>query len=118
MTATFKLNRLRQCAKCPWKKSTNPCEIPHGYSTNLHRSLSGTIAKPGDLSIILYGGEIRTMSCHEHPIGEEAHCIGWLANQLGAGNNIPLRLQMRHCGNIGLIELDGEQHACFEDTLP
>lgn len=39
-------------------------------------------------------------------------------NQLGPGNNIALRLRMRHCGNIGHVQLDGSQHECFEGTLP
>ncbi|SFC84355.1 hypothetical protein SAMN05428997_112101 [Bosea sp. CRIB-10] len=39
-------------------------------------------------------------------------------NQLGPGNNIPLRLQVRDCENIGAVMLDGLQHERFEDTLP
>lgn len=27
----LKLNREIQCAKCPWRKSTNPRLIPNGY---------------------------------------------------------------------------------------
>ncbi|MFB9795247.1 hypothetical protein ACFFQG_32100, partial [Shinella granuli] len=46
------------------------------------------------------------------------HCIGWLMNQIGAGNNIPLRLQVRSCENINAVVVDGPQHERFEDTLP
>lgn len=46
---TWKLSRLRQCEKCPWKVSTNPRDIPHGYSEELHRGLSDTITEPGAL---------------------------------------------------------------------
>lgn len=60
----------------------------------------------------------RAMACHEHPPGDEAHCIGWLANQLGPGNNIALRLQMMSCKNVAELKLDGPQHQHFEDTLP
>lgn len=55
------------------------------------------------------------MACHE---SHAAHCLGWLANQIGAGNNIPLRIRMMDCENAGAIKLRGEQHERFEDTLP
>lgn len=58
------------------------------------------------------------MACHEHSLGEEAHCIGWLMNQLGPGNNIALRMKMLSCENAHRIRLDGEQHETFEATLP
>ncbi len=55
------------------------------------------------------------MACHEM---HDTPCIGWLAHQLGSGNNIPLRIQMISCGNAKKIRLRGEQHETFEDTLP
>ncbi len=112
---TWKLKRVRQCAKCPWKVSTDPRDIPNGYSEDLHRNLACTIARPGEYRP---GGVVRMMACHEHEPGEEAHCVGWLMNQLGAGNNIPLRIAMMGCENIRHVQLDGEQHERFEDTLP
>lgn len=110
---SWRLKRVRQCAKCPWKVSTDPRDIPEGYSEEQHRALAATIAHPGALF-----GTGSAMACHEHPPGDEAHCVGWLMNQLGAGNNIPLRLQVRDCENIGAVLLDGAQHEWFEDTLP
>ena len=115
MTEPFALKRVRQCAKCPWKVSTNPDEIPGGYSRQLHRDLKSTIAPPG---LPRLGGDLRIFACHESPVGEEAHCIGWLMNQMGPGNNIALRLAMRNCTNLGQVKLDGPQHTTFEDTLP
>lgn len=56
------------------------------------------------------------MVCHEHPSGEEAHCVGWLMNQIGSGNNIPLRLQVRYCENIDSVALDGPQHELSRGT--
>lgn len=109
----WKLKRLRQCEKCPWKVSTDPHEISDGYSEELHRGLACTIAIPGSLH-----STGRVMACHEHAASEEVHCIGWLMNQLGPGNNIALRLQMRDCENIKAVKLDGPQHETFEDTLP
>jgi hypothetical protein len=55
------------------------------------------------------------MACHET---HEAHCVGWLYNQLGVGNNILLRIKMRGCENISKLKVIGEQHDRFEDTLP
>ena len=114
---TFKLKRLRQCAKCPWKQSADPHEIPNGYSEEMHEALADTIAQPGDLRSA-FGGELRAMACHEHAPGDEAYCVGWLMNQLGPGNNIGLRLRMMSCENIRHVQLDGPQHETFEDTLP
>lgn len=110
----WKLKRVRQCEKCPWKVSTDPNEIPDGYSKEAHKALSKTIAEPGALRF----GDMHIMSCHEHDSSEGVHCIGWLVNQLGPGNNIPLRLQMMSCENARNIHLDGDQHERFEDTLP
>ena len=112
----MKLKRLKQCAKCPWKISTNPHDIPHGYDTRLHRGLAETIAHPGALP--RPGAPLRIMACHEHAPGQEAHCVGWLMNQLGAGNNIALRLAMLDCENLEDVVLDGPQHGCLEETLP
>lgn len=110
---SWKLKRVRQCDKCPWKVSTNPHDIPNGYSEELHQALKRTIAEPRSLS-----GTGQVMACHEHPPGEEAHCVGWLMNQIGSGNNIPLRLQVMSCENIEAVILDGPQHERFQDTLP
>lgn len=106
----FTLKRVKQCDKCPWKKSTNPHDIPNGYCETKHCNLSSTISS-GLQSL----GNNHAMACHET---DNAHCIGWLNNQLGAGNNIGLRMQMLNCTNIGKIRLDGEQHENFEQTLP
>lgn len=95
----FELKRTIQCAKCPWKKSTNPHDIPGGYSEDLHHGLSCTISDD---------------SAPDDP----EHCIGWLHNQLGAGNNIGLRIKMMSCSNIGKIKIVGEQHNHFNETLP
>lgn len=111
---TWSLKRTKQCAKCPWRKDVDPYDIPNGYDTKKHEALSCTIANPGDLRGLL-GGRMHAMACHET---HDAHCIGWLMNQLGPGNNIGLRLQMMSCDNARDIRLAGEQHERFEDTLP
>ena len=106
----WKLKRTAQCKKCPWLVTTNPHEIPDGYCVEKHKSLARTIAVPGSLR-----GTDAAMACHETG---DAHCIGWLVNQVGDGNNIALRIRMMTCGNASKIKLRGEQHLKFEDTLP
>jgi hypothetical protein len=113
MSEKWKLKRTAQCAKCPWRKDVDPHDIPNGYCETKHRNLSSTIAKPGDLAGAF--GTLNVMACHET---EDAHCVGWLMNQLGPGNNIGLRLRMMTCENANKIRLVGEQHETFEDTLP
>jgi len=106
---------MKQCKACPWKVTTDPHQIPNGYSREKHAALSCTIAKPGALAI---GGPLRLMACHESPVGRERPCVGWLANQLGEGNNIALRLAVSTGRIKADFELDGEQHATLADTLP
>lgn len=106
----------RQCKACPWKVSTVPeRDIPNGYCARKHAALRGTIADPGSLRGL--GGGLRMMACHESSPGKERACVGWLANQLGPGNNVPLRI-MAMDGQFGRVLLDGPQHERFEDTLP
>lgn len=110
---SWRLKRTKQCAKCPWRKDVDPYDIPDGYDVEKHKALACTIAEPGSLEGI--GGTIHVMACHET---EDAHCVGWLANQLGPGNNIGMRFAMLNCENARDVKLVGEQHECFEDTLP
>lgn len=100
----------QQCAKCPWKVGVDPHEIPNGYCETKHANLRNTIADGSNI-----GGTLRIMACHET---HKAPCVGWLANQLGRGNNIGLRLAVisgRVSANVRTV---GEQHERFEDTLP
>lgn len=102
----------KQCRKCPWLKSTDPREIPDGYDEAKHRALQSTIARGFNL-----GQPLEFMACHETPRGRERPCVGWLENQLGAGNNIALRMWASK--NLREeLELAGEQHETFEGTLP
>lgn len=107
----WKLKRTAQCIKCPWRVETDPREIPNGYDVEKHRALERTIAKPSDGLF----GPANVMACHE---AHDAHCIGWLVNQLGTGNNIGMRIRMMSCANADKIRLRGKQHERFEDTLP
>lgn len=114
----MRLRRTEQCAKCPWRKSTDPNTIPNGYDPAKHAALKGTIAPPDTMQQVqdyLNEKPLRIMACHED---ECAHCIGWLKNQLGQGGNIRLRIALNNCENLGDVKLHGEQHETFEDTLP
>ena len=101
----------RQCAKCPWKKSTNPHDIPNGYCEKKHAKLKNTIAEPGRFD----GELLRVFVCHET---KELPCVGWLAHQLGPGNNLALRLAVIRGRIDANVKTVGEQHKRFEDTLP
>lgn len=113
MTA-WTLKRTKQCAKCPWRVDVDPTDIPNGYDIEKHKALASTIAKPGDVTS-LFQNQQQVMACHET---HDAHCIGWLVHQLGPGNNIFLRMQIRNCSNIEQVEVFGDQHERFEDTIP
>ena len=105
---------MKQCKKCPWRVDVDPHDIPNGYCEEKHRALKNTIAEPG----VLHARPIRMMACHDSPVGGERPCVGWLHNQIGPGNNIPLRLYLRNHPELCKYELEGEQHETFEDTLP
>lgn len=105
---------VSQCKTCPWRVDADPFKIPNGYSVELHENLRGTCAS-GLESLPM--GSMRVMACHYSQPGEEFACAGWLANQLGPGNNIGVRLQVL-AGRLPIPEVDGPQHETFEDTLP
>ena len=105
-----------QCAKCPWKVSTDPFDIPNNYCPIKHANLKRTIAEPGSLTEL--NQPYRAMACHEYEAGKELPCVGWLANQMGEGNNIALRIAARNGSINANVETVGEQHRTLEDTLP
>lgn len=110
----WKLKRTVQCSKCPWRKSTNPHDIPHGYDVEKHKALGPKTIASGDYYKDIQG-DLHVMACHET---HDAHCLGWLMHQLGPGNNVPLRIHCYSCENIDKVKLIGEQHETFEETLP
>jgi uncharacterized protein DUF6283 len=115
MTEACKKPPRLQCAKCPWKVSTDPFDIPGGYDPDKHAKLTSTIATPGELRI---GGAMRMMACHETTAGKELPCVGWLVQQLGAGNNIGLRIAAWTGQVDANVKTVGPQHERLEDTLP
>lgn len=114
----WKLKRLKQCEKCPWKKATDPRDIPRGYSEERHKALRNTIAEPGALPSGEDGKARHVMACHEHDAEEGVYCLGWLMHALGEGNDIEMRIRAMSCDNLDKVRLDGPQHESFEETLP
>ncbi len=110
----MKLTRTKQCAKCPWKVSTNPFDIPDGYCEVKHANLKETIAEEGVINL----GQSKVMACHHSDGNDQMYCVGWLNHQLGVGNNIGLRIKMMSCENAKDIKTYGKQHQRLEDTLP
>lgn len=106
----------RQCKACPWRRDVVAArDIPGGYDADKHRALSCTIAKPGEIRI---AGTLRMMACHETPVGAERPCVGWLAHQLGPGNNIALRYHVLRVDRaLADFELVGEQCESLDETL-
>ena len=111
---SWRLKRTKQCAKCPWRTDVDPHDIPNGYCETKHQGLEKTIVDPNDITSTLDRVN-PAMACHET---EDAHCVGWLVNQLGPGNNLGLRISLLSCENSEHIKVVGEQHERFEDTLP
>lgn len=103
-----------QCKQCPWKKGSNPRDIPGEYSEEKHHALTRTIAEPG----VLRGEGLRMMACHETPNGRELPCVGWLVQQLGPGNNLDLRLAVMQGRVDDNVKTVGPQHKYLEDTFP
>ena len=104
--------KIVQCEKCPWRKSTNPLEIPGGYDEHKHRALTSTTQGEGKFAPI---GNM--MACHESSADEPFPCAGWLENQLGVGNNLGLRYAAL-CGQVPAYQTSGEQHERLKDTFP
>ena len=107
----------KQCKKCPWKKGTNPHEIPDGYRVELHQRIACTIATEAS-SIETVHDPLRVMGCHEHPSEARVPCVGWIVHQLGPGNNIALRLRVALGKFDANVQAVGPQHERFGDTLP
>ena len=114
---SFELKRTKQCAKCPWKVSTNPHDIPDGYCEIKHANLINTIAD-AENPVESFYKPTPVMACHHSNGKDEMYCIGYLNHQLGIGNNIGLRIKMMNCNNIKDMKVYGTQHQRFEDTLP
>jgi Family of unknown function (DUF6283) len=107
------LKQAKQCANCPWRIGSDTAKIPN-YDLRQHRQLASTIAKPGQLDD---SDTLRMMACHNSSEGNDLECVGWLYNQCGVGNNIPLRIRLVQTINAKNIQVFGEQHKTFDATF-
>jgi hypothetical protein len=87
-------------------------DIPN-YKPEMHAGLTKTI-QSGPES--LFGTTRHIMACHYAKPEAEFPCAGWLANQIGPGNNLGMRLAVM-TGKMPVPMTDGAQHERFEDTL-
>ena len=108
---SWALQQTRQCQGCPWLKGSTTDDIP-GYDPEKHKSLASTIAEPGSIRL-----NESAMACHDSPDNDSRYCIGWLSHQMGAGNNIGMRVKMIGCSNASDIRLAGPQEENFEGTF-
>ncbi len=83
-------------------------DIPGGYSVDKHQRLCHL---KDDAPGLLDTG--RMMGCHESPTDDPYACVGWLAHELGPGNNIALRIQALHDLRLR-VETIGEQRSLAE----
>ncbi len=109
---SWNLAQTKQCANCPWRVNSDLSKIP-GYDRRQHHDLKQTIVDDG---ILNPNGAVRFMGCHNSTDGNDLECIGWLNNQRNS-NNLGLRMMMMRCRNVREIEVVGEQHLTFEETL-
>lgn len=105
---------LRQCKSCPWKAGASVDDIPR-YSRAKHRSLASTIAEPGSFAGI--GGGMQMMQCHGSTDAAPMVCVGWLAHQIGPGNNLALRLRVATTPSLRDFVVDGPQRETFAETF-
>lgn len=110
----MKLPRTHQCKNCPFKVSVDINTIPNGYDAKAHNNLLENSPKETDVIV----GQLNVMACHHSNDRDEMYCIGWLANALGEGNNIPMRIKAMSIKNISKIKTYGKQHKRFEDLKP
>ena len=80
---------VNQCPSCPWRVDCVPIRDIPNYVPDLHCQLDKTIRSGLET---LFQQERHIMACHYSKPGEEFPCAGWLANQLGPGNNLGVRL--------------------------
>lgn len=105
----------QQCKTCPWREGASTARIPR-YDRAKHEALADTIAEPATLAPLARGG-LRIMACHYSTDTAEIPCVGWVAHQLGRGNNLALRLYAVRHPEIANVRTVGPQRERFEQTF-
>jgi len=99
----------------PLERGRVVSRIP-GYRREKHEALDDTIATPSKPAGLL-GGTLRIMACHYSTDEKPISCVGWVANQLGPGNNLALRLRALRDPEVANVRTVGPQRKHFEDTF-
>jgi len=107
--------KRQQCKTCPWRKGSKCANIPK-YDLDLHQDLVETIADEGG-NLSKLGQPVAIMGCHYSSDKKQIPCVGWLHNQIGDGNNIPLRIWFSDNYPNDSIKVDGEQKQNFQQTF-
>lgn len=103
-----------QCQTCPWRADVDPRNIPGGYGHVIAELLAEhTPSGPASLASTLH-----IATCHEKPERAKLPCVGWLVHQLGAGNNLALRLRVIHGCIDGNVRTVGPQRDLCRELLP
>lgn len=114
MSDSDDVKTVKQCKTCPWRADCDPEHDIPNFDINLARKLTVTIRSGVET---IFERERHVMACHYSKQGAETPCAGWLHHQIGDGNNIAVRIGVM-TGRYPVPEIDGEQHATFEATLP
>lgn len=103
-------NPRRQCKTCPWRVENDPMDIPNGPKEAAVDLLSGW-----STGLQLAPSRMGGMGCHQSKMDEtDLPCVGWLAWELGPGNNIGLRVRVMRDPRLCNWELVGEQRTLDE----
>lgn len=96
----------------------DPADIPDGFNYETHRRLGADIQRTA--TRLGSNMELHMMACHDTPANtpREKPCIGWIANQMGPGNNIVLRLRAISDPKFGDIRTIGKQRTSYAEILP
>jgi hypothetical protein len=106
-------DEVRQCRTCPWRVDCVPHRDIPGYCRALHEQLADTIRS----GLASMAEPLRVMLCHYSPFGgPDVPCAGWLAHQLGPGQNFGVRVAVAE-GRLPRPHVEGPQHETFAATL-
>lgn len=97
----------KQCASCPWKRSVDPDSLPAGYG-RVDRDAVTRASASGAASL---RDRAPGMGCHVPRPGPVLPCVGWLAQQLGPGGDLGLRMAVVTGHVDANVETVGPQRA-------
>jgi hypothetical protein len=104
---SWKLNRTKQCEKCPWKVSVSA--TPPNYEWDDKVVMPDHSSGEGTISMI---------PCLESTKDSTEYCVAWIQNQVGGAHNPRLRNNMHYFENGKDVKTIGKQHSnCTSNLL-